>query len=163
MQKLQKDNDANQLIDSDGDGVIDKFDLEPNTPKGNKVDTHGVTQHDTTPKNVLVSGDSTKYVTPYQLHNAGFANLCNVTAFPSVNFDLDKYYIKPEYFAALHEVAMAMIACPDKKMVATGNTDNRESDDYNMVLSWERVNKVVDYLVTKYNIKRDRFIIKYDG
>ena len=30
------------LDDADGDGVTDQFDLEPNTPKGCPVDTHGV-------------------------------------------------------------------------------------------------------------------------
>ena len=32
------------LDDSDGDGVTDQFDLEPNTPKGCPVDTHGVSR-----------------------------------------------------------------------------------------------------------------------
>jgi OmpA-OmpF porin, OOP family len=32
------------LADADGDGVTDQFDLEPNTPEGCPVDTHGVTR-----------------------------------------------------------------------------------------------------------------------
>ncbi|HEY4061514.1 MAG TPA: hypothetical protein VGM30_06425, partial [Puia sp.] len=32
------------LDDSDGDGVTDQFDLEPNTPKGSPVDSHGVSR-----------------------------------------------------------------------------------------------------------------------
>jgi OOP family OmpA-OmpF porin len=32
------------LPDGDGDGVTDQFDLEPNTPKGCPVDSHGVTK-----------------------------------------------------------------------------------------------------------------------
>lgn len=32
------------LDDTDGDGVPDQFDLEPNTPKGAPVDTHGVSR-----------------------------------------------------------------------------------------------------------------------
>ena len=32
------------LDDTDGDGVTDQFDLEPNTPKGCPVDTHGVSR-----------------------------------------------------------------------------------------------------------------------
>ena len=31
-----------KLDDADGDGVTDQFDLEPNTPPGAPVDTHGV-------------------------------------------------------------------------------------------------------------------------
>jgi len=176
--KAIADKNADALLDTDGDGVIDKFDNEPNTPAGNRVDTHGVTLKDCkgnpiTDKIALATCNGggvmpplppgVDYVTTTDLAKSGFVNMCNVTAFPSVHFDLDKYYIKPEFYSALHEIALAMIACPDKKMVATGNTDCRESDDYNMVLSWERVNKVVDYLVTKYGISRDRFILKFDG
>lgn len=176
MLKAVADKNADQLIDTDDDGVIDKFDDEPNTPAGYRVDTHGVTidcdkdgipdNLDPSPCGSPIGGglvDPTKYVTQAQLDGMGLVKMCNITQFPSVHFDLDKYYIKPEFFAALHEVALAMIACPDKKMVAVGYTDNRESDDYNMVLSWERVNKTVDYLVTKYGISRDRFIVKFDG
>ncbi|HEY4064034.1 MAG TPA: hypothetical protein VGM30_19140, partial [Puia sp.] len=32
------------LDDADGDGVTDQFDLEPNTPKGSPVDSHGVSR-----------------------------------------------------------------------------------------------------------------------
>ena len=32
------------LDDADGDGVTDQFDLEPNTPKGCPVDSHGVSR-----------------------------------------------------------------------------------------------------------------------
>jgi len=32
------------LPDADGDGVTDQFDLEPNTPKGCPVDSHGVSR-----------------------------------------------------------------------------------------------------------------------
>jgi hypothetical protein len=32
------------LDDTDGDGVTDQFDLEPNTPKGCPVDSHGVSR-----------------------------------------------------------------------------------------------------------------------
>jgi OOP family OmpA-OmpF porin len=32
------------LPDGDGDGVTDQFDLEPNTPKGCPVDSHGVSK-----------------------------------------------------------------------------------------------------------------------
>jgi hypothetical protein len=32
------------LDDTDGDGVVDQFDREPNTPSGSQVDTHGVSK-----------------------------------------------------------------------------------------------------------------------
>jgi len=166
LNTLQKKN-VDELVDTDGDGILDKLDKEPNTPAGNEVDTHGVTldsDHDGTPDNE----DKYPFGGPYttqsnQTTTNNSSNVCVMTKFPSVHFDLDKYYIKPEFYSALYEIAFAMISCPDRKMVCTGHTDVREGNDYNMVLSWERVNKVVDYLVTTYGIDRSRFIVKFEG
>lgn len=166
LQTLQQKN-VDELVDTDGDGVLDKLDNEPNTPAGNNVDTHGVTL-DSDKDGIPDSKDPYPYGGPFntnvntQTQTSG-SNVCVMTKFPSVHFDLDKYYIKPEFYSSLYEVAFAMISCPDRKMVCTGHTDVREGNDYNMVLSWERVNKVVDYLVTTYGIDRSRFIIKYEG
>jgi OOP family OmpA-OmpF porin len=93
----------------------------------------------------------------------GKGSVCNPTNLPMVHFDLDRYYIKPEFNAALHEVAMMMIACPNIKIVVTGHTDNRESAEYNRKLSYNRVNKVTEYIVNKYGIDANRFIVKFDG
>ncbi len=96
---------------------------------------------------------------------AGFGKgtVCNPTNLPMVHFDLNRFYIKPEFNAALHEVAMMMIACPSIKIVVTGHTDNRENAEYNKKLSYNRATKVTDYIISKYGINADRFIVKYDG
>lgn len=176
---VKKNVDA--LIDTDDDGVLDFLDREPGSPKGAIVDTHGVTQdldgdgipdfldkERLTPPGAKVDSngimkDKIVYVSDLPNLNVGGGNYCNLTNFPSVHFQLDKYFIQPEFYSHLHIIAMAMISCPNKKMVAIGNTDVRESNAYNEVLSWERVNKVVDYLVNTYGIDRNRFIINYKG
>jgi OOP family OmpA-OmpF porin len=93
----------------------------------------------------------------------GRGAVCNPTNLPMVHFDLNRFYIKPEFNAALHEVAMMMIACPSIKIVVTGHTDNRENSEYNRKLSYNRATKVTDYIISKYGINADRFIVKFDG
>ena len=56
-----------------------------------------------------------------------------------------------------------MKAYPDLRIVVDGHTDNRNSDDYNKVLSWNRAMTAIDFLVNNYSINKDRFVIRYDG
>ncbi len=172
---------VDDLMDTDDDGVLDKLDRESGSPKGAVVDTHGVTQDQDgdgipdfldkerlTPPGAKtdsngVMKDKIVYMSDLPKLNVGGANYCNTTTFPSVHFELDKYFIQPEFYSHLHIIAMAMISCPEKKMVAVGNADVRESNAYNDILSWERVNKVVDYLVTTYGVDRNRFVINFKG
>jgi outer membrane protein OmpA-like peptidoglycan-associated protein len=80
-----------------------------------------------------------------------------------VHFDLDKYFIKPEFYGQLHHVATVMKMHPNVKVVAEGYADNRNPDDYNKVLSYNRANETVNYLVSRYGLPRDRFIVQYSG
>jgi outer membrane protein OmpA-like peptidoglycan-associated protein len=52
---------------------------------------------------------------------------------------------------------------PNLKVVAEGFADNRNPDEYNSVLSYNRANEVISYLVAKYNVPRDRFVLRYSG
>jgi outer membrane protein OmpA-like peptidoglycan-associated protein len=82
---------------------------------------------------------------------------------PMIHFDLDKYYIKPEFYGSLHQIATVMKSHPDMKVVAHGYTDNRSSNEYNNVLSYNRANAAINYLVSNYNLPRSRFILTYGG
>lgn len=93
----------------------------------------------------------------------GKGAVCNPANLPMVHFDLNRYYIKPEFNSALHEVAMMMQQCPSMKIVVIGHTDVREGYEYNKKLSWNRAMKVVDYLEKTYKLDRSRFIVKFDG
>lgn len=171
--------------DSDGDAISDIFDKEPNTPKGATVDSRGITldsDKDGIPdyldeepfsepgSKVDGKGKSLggSYVRNDQIGDIlknykGGYDPCVKRVLPTVNFDLDKYYIKPEFYSVLHEIAVIMLDCPDIKMITIGNTDVRQSDAYNQVLSWKRVNRCIDYLNEKYGISRDRFILNVKG
>ncbi|MDQ3015966.1 MAG: OmpA family protein, partial [Bacteroidota bacterium] len=172
------------LTDSDGDGVIDMTDQEINTPAGCPVDTRGVTL-DSDGDNIADCKDQEPYSPPgFEVDNNGVAqvpdngylteeevvNIINTRGgsnfswfLPMIHFDLNKYYVKPEFYGSLHQVASVMNSHPDLKVVAHGFTDNRSSDGYNNVLSYNRANAAINYLVENYNIPRSRFILSYGG
>ena len=88
---------------------------------------------------------------------------CSKIELPSVIFDNDKYYLDPQYYGNLHQIAERMQLCPDVKLVSTGFDESRNDQKYNEQLGWNRSNAAIDYLVEKYGISRDRFIVKYQG
>lgn len=172
------------LTDSDGDGVIDMTDQEINTPAGCPVDTRGVTL-DSDSDGIADCKDQEPYSPPgyevdatgvAQVPDAGFlteeevVNILNTRGggnfswfLPMIHFDLDKYYVKPEFYGSLHHIATVMNSHPDMKIVANGYTDNRSGSDYNNVLSYNRANAAINYLVENYNLPRSRFVISYGG
>lgn len=174
------------LTDSDGDGVIDMTDQEINTPAGCPVDTRGVTL-DSDGDSIADCKDQEPYSPPgYEVDANGVAQvpdegymteeelvefinarggaLGNFSWFlPMIHFDLNKYYIKPEFYGSLHHVATVMNSHPDMKIVAHGYTDNRAASDYNNVLSYNRANAAINYLMENYNFPRSRFILSYGG
>jgi outer membrane protein OmpA-like peptidoglycan-associated protein len=133
-------------LDSDADGIIDLNDEEPYSPPGVPVNAKGVAQ-----------------LPPPVIANNGACCSCDNVILPSVHFDKDKFNIKPEFYAHLHDLAEKLNTCPDLKIKATGMTDKDDDQKYNEQLSWNRVNAVIDYLEEKYGISRDRFIINYLG
>jgi outer membrane protein OmpA-like peptidoglycan-associated protein len=135
-------------LDSDGDGCIDCLDKEPFSPPGYPIDENCV---------AIVP-----QIDPECCDKIGGAN-CDPSDLPSIHFASDKFYIQPEYYASLHIVGEKMLMCPDLKVVATGYTDVFSDQKYNEKLSWNRVNQAVEYLIDKYGISRDRFIVDYKG
>lgn len=173
------------LTDTDGDGVIDMLDQEIESPEGAPVDTRGVVL-DSDNDGVADYQDAEPYSVPgYDVDEKGVAQVPDpgyldeddvnqlvnqkVSAIrtnwflPMIHFDLDKYYIKPEFYGQLHHVATVLKQHPNINVVVKGFTDIRNPDDYNTVLSYRRANAAVDYLVTKYDIPRNRLIIQYGG
>lgn len=88
---------------------------------------------------------------------------CEKITLPSVSFEDDKYYIDQGFDNKLQQIAERMLLCPDVRLVVTGFNESRNDPKYNEQLSWNRANAAVDYLVEKYGISRDRFIVKYRG
>src|SRR5690606_22095424 len=83
-----EDIDPRLLLDTDGDGVSDFFDKEPNSPPGSVVDGGGrVIDFDGYVKNALATGAA-----------------CN-EVFANILFETDKNVLKPEFQEMLKNVA----------------------------------------------------------
>ncbi|MFN8309420.1 MAG: OmpA family protein [Chitinophagales bacterium] len=148
-------------LDSDKDGVADCDDKEPFSPPGYPIDQFGVAQ---IPPNPCCDNDTTGgggMMGAGRGRKGGYD--CTKIELPGVFFDDDKYYLNPEYMSALHQVAEKMQMCPDVKLVVTGYDESSNNQKYNEQLAYNRSTSVVDYLVEKYGIARDRFIVKYEG
>ncbi|HPK10147.1 MAG: OmpA family protein [Saprospiraceae bacterium] len=178
------------LTDSDSDGIIDMLDQEIDTPEGCPVDTRGVTL-DSDGDGIADCKDKEPYSPPgYDVDTYGVASVpccmseddinrvvdsragalidkassdCGKWYLPMIHFDLDKYNIKPEYYGHLHHVANVMQLCPNLCVAVVGNTDVRASNDYNNMLSYNRSQAAIDYLVANYGIDRSRFKLMYGG
>ena len=154
-------------LDSDGDGFADCKDEEPYSPPGFDVDSKGVaavpsiTEDDV---NAIVDNKTSAMMsTVNTMVASNNSSDCGKWFLPMIHFDLDRYNIKPDFYGQLHHVANVMKMCPSICVSAVGHTDARNSNDYNRVLSYNRAQASVDYLVTNYGIERSRFKLMYGG
>lgn len=155
-------------LDSDHDGIIDCDDKEPYSPPGFPIDSNGVAIIPPNPccdtagiGEGIPGGPNGLGGNKGRKGNSGYD--CAKIELPSTIFDDDKYYLDPQYYGNLHQIAERMQMCPDMKLVVTGYDESRNDQKYNEQLAWNRANAAVDYLVEKYGISRDRFIVKYQG
>jgi len=169
------------LDDADGDGVTDQFDLEPNTPKGCPVDTHGVSL-DTDGDGVPDCRDKEK-ITPTicqpvdadgvgkcpdpqcckdlkaYIDSNGVGNRkCSIGDLPSITFKGRTVTLSKDAKALLASVAEKMRNNPNCKVAVIGYGESSKAAQQ---LSWDRVNEVIKYLVEKEGVSQDRFIFKY--
>lgn len=166
------------LDDADGDGIPDQFDMEPNTPAGAPVDSHGVsrdTDGDGVPdhkdKELItptvcqpVDADGVgKCPCPDESCFDGFVaknkNNCGIGDLPSISFNPKVYKVTKDAEAVLANVADRLRQNPGCKVVVTSYTC--EPSKSSQQLSWDRVNIVINYLVEKQGISSDRLIFKY--
>ncbi|MFP4033368.1 MAG: OmpA family protein [Desulfococcaceae bacterium] len=66
-----------------------------------------------------------------------------------VQFDLNKWNIKPEYFEMLDDIARVLVLNPDVRLAVQGHTCTIWTEDYNMKLSHWRAMSVASYLIDK--------------
>ena len=170
------------LPDADGDGVTDAFDLEPNTPAGAAVDTHGRAL-DTDGDGVPDYRDKQKITPPnwFPVDADGvgtepepacckelrdkLANWkpevdksCAITSLPSVQFTKGSVKLSKAAQASLASVAAQLNANPSCKAKVIGyGASNKKAQQ----LSWDRVNAVIKYLVEKQGISESRLLFYY--
>lgn len=168
------------LPDADGDGVTDQFDLEPNTPKGAPVDSHGVSK-DTDGDGVPDFKDK-EVLTPkscFPVNNDGIGTCpepacckeirdqlanwkpekaeCTIGNLPSVQFKGNAKLSKDAQ-KILASAAERIKANPNCKVKVIGYGTSSKSAQQ---LSWERVNAVIKYLVEKQGVSENRLIFSF--
>ncbi len=175
-----------KLPDADGDGVTDQFDLEPNTPAGAPVDSHGRAKDTdgdgvpdykdkelTTPQSWFpVNADGVG--TPPEPacckevkdklkeieEEYGNANKCNLTSLPSISFKAGSYKLSKEAQTILTSAATQLKNSPKCNVKVVGYVTDASKKAQQ--LSWDRVNSVIKYLVEKQGIAESRIIFSYD-
>lgn len=153
--------DANGVTkDSDGDGCIDCEDPEPySSPQLPIVDCKNV--FDFAPKQCC---DQIKAI----LENPNFGKntataSCMDATLPTLNYSVDRYGIPTDANTQIAQIVSKMQECPDLRMNVTANTVSSKNIKYNEQLAYNRASEAIDYLVEKYGISRDRFILNYNG
>lgn len=81
---------------------------------------------------------------------------------PEIQYDLDKFDLKPQYQDSLQGLITTMDENPFLKIELSSHTDARASFEYNDVLSQKRAQSVVDYLIDR-GIDPDRLLAKGYG
>ncbi len=147
--------DANGCpLDTDGDGVYDYLDKCPGTKKGVKVDANGCPPPKAAEARVAPKAAATAI--EKQIIEKGRVTL-------NVQFDTNKAVVKPAYEKDIRELADAMTAHPELKIMIEGHTDSVGADKYNMNLSQKRADAIKNVLVKKYKIDPARLTAKGFG
>lgn len=80
----------------------------------------------------------------------------------NIFFDFDKATLRPESTAELERLMKFLNDIPTMTIEISGHTDSKGADDYNMKLSGNRAQAVVDYLIA-HGISKDRLTSKGYG
>lgn len=126
--------------DADGDGVVNKDDKCPDTPRGTPVDATGC------PQPVAAAP------APEPMPEA----VAPVRVELDVKFDFDKAMVKEDSKADIRAVADFMREYPQTSTTVEGHTDSVGPDAYNQRLSERRANAVRNVLVDEYGVAADR-------
>lgn len=81
----------------------------------------------------------------------------------NVFFDVNKATLRSESEAELERLTEILVNNPTLKIQIDGHTDSDGNDEYNLKLSDERAHAVVEYLVTKKGISKERLSWKGYG
>jgi OOP family OmpA-OmpF porin len=157
----------NKLSDTDKDGVADYLDLEPNTPEGSIVNTHGQKVVDTDGDGIEDSKDFCPTVKgTAEFKGCPSAMIGSVSSEPGkpvegqikydiqkfttdINFETKSTTIKPDSKKQLDGLAKILATNNNLIIYLNGHCDNIGEDILNNKLSLDRANAVKSYLMSK--------------
>jgi OOP family OmpA-OmpF porin len=132
-------------IDDDRDGVPNTIDLCPNTPFGTPVDANGCpldSDGDGVPNKI----DQCPGTLPGLKVNSRGCVISQTVELSGVHFEFNKARLMLDSQTVLRKVAESLANEPDVSIIIMGHTDSIGSDVYNLKLSGERAQSVVNYL-----------------
>lgn len=163
------------IIDTDGDGVMDQLDKCPNTPKGTKVDGSGCKLPEPVAKTIIkqiiepapMSFDNNECPVKTNLPDRDRDGVedsidqcpntpcdfsvdkkgCPVKAILRIHFDTDKASIRPESQPKVDKFSEFLMQNKGSLVKIEGHTDFRGSDNYNMILSKKRAASIQHSLI----------------
>jgi OOP family OmpA-OmpF porin len=135
-------------IDSDRDGVVDRLDKCPGTVAGAKVDAQGC-ELDADRDGVVDRLDQCPGSRAGAKVDERGCERVEVTVLKGVTFATNSATLTRESMAVLDETAATLANNPALKAEVAGHTDNSGSAARNRVLSQQRAESVVRYLVSK--------------
>ena len=186
--KIKKDDDL--MIDSDGDGVVNKFDLEKNTPIGNSVDesgrsldldNDGVPDYiDDDPFSTLGSfvnengreldddGDGVPNNKDLELNtkngncvnSTGESTICQNAVFPIIYFNPSSSKVEDFNLDRLRVISAILRSNLNYKVKIIGFFDFNGLESYNVNLDFKRANAVMEQLSNIFGIDLDRMTIE---
>lgn len=95
--------------------------------------------------------------------SAAAERFCNRPAILMINFDVNKYDIKPQYHGELKTVGDFLKEFPASHGEIAGHTDNTNTKAYNQKLSERRANSVKEYIIKNFEIASERITSKGYG
>jgi len=169
------------IVDTDGDGVMDRLDKCPNTPKGTKVDGSGckLPETKTIIKKIIepapMSFDNNECPVKTTLPDRDRDGVedsidqcpntpcdfsvdkkgCPVKAILRIHFDTAKADIRAESQPKVDKFSEFLMQNKGSLVRIEGHTDSRGSDNYNMVLSKKRAASIQHALI-EYGVSPSR-------
>ncbi len=148
-------------LDSDGDGIADYKDKEPYSPPGYKIDSEGVAQ---IPEPDLLDEGDVNRIVDAKIAAIDIPQPQPLDWFlPMINFDNNSYAVKNSEYSKLHQVATVLKNNPSVRVLVKGYTDKTAGNCYNDLLSYNRAQAAIDYLVSKYGADRSRLVLNWGG
>jgi OOP family OmpA-OmpF porin len=151
--------------DTDGDGVPDYMDLEPNSPKGAIVNFQGVAlpieknRYERNPDGSFKFDGDMNPILVQKDNERSFSGI----ALQSVFFPLNSTFISPVNHERIAHAAQLMMKYPDMKLELVGSACEIATVQYNDNLSKRRVETVQNILVKDYGIDSNRLTIRWVG
>lgn len=151
------------IIETDGDGILDAYDVCPAEKGTPSTDGCPDSDHDGIPD----VNDRCPDVVG-RIENSGCPEVAKETvavmdrALKGVRFAHNKAVLLDESYPALDEVVKVLNEHPEYNLLVEGHTDDVGSEKSNLTLSENRTNAIGDYLKSK-GIAEDRLVIRAYG